>query len=117
MNRISAIAMLAAAALAVSGCATLGAAVTTELRSTSATAAHWFYRTSLPGNDPARWKAHVLQYQPQPVQLPWRVTARVNSELWIVPVCNGVTRWDAANTYQVSAAGAGRGVVAVSCPR
>lgn len=62
----------------------------------------WTFESSLPEGTAAR-KAHMQRYEvPRPV--PVSLSASPGEYLWIVPVCNGSTRWDRAAAYQLQRA-------------
>lgn len=70
----------------------------------------WAFESSLPAGETAR-KAHMQRYEvarPVPVSL----SASPGEYLWIVPVCNGATRWDRSAAYQLHR---GEMTVRVSC--
>lgn len=59
----------------------------------------WTFESSLPAGAAAR-KGHMQLYEtarPVPVSL----SASPGEYLWIVPICNGSTRWDRAAAYQL----------------
>ena len=60
---------------------------------------YWTFETSLPTRE-EDWKAHVERWE-RARPLPASLRASAGQYLWIVPVCNGSTRWDKASLHQI----------------
>lgn len=72
-----------------------------ELRSSSASAAYAMHETVLSGLSLNQRRNHLAAYGFSPLELPAHINASIGDEIWVVPRCNGVVRWEWAGVYTV----------------
>ena len=85
---------------AINGCAHLPAA-NVSIDTSNADAAYIVFNKILKNKSDAQKQSHIERYFGSPLQLPSEQVLRVGGDYYVVPVCQGSTKWSAAKVQRI----------------